>query len=416
MPLSPDHELKLSKLLAYLLRHRPDSVGLELDPAGWVDLALLVERINQHGRLPFTLVVPDVAALVSGPSLELFERRGAQLRARTGHSVSGVAVEHGLEAPEYLFLSLEPDALDFYSGAQSLERPDGRPFVLHDDPDAAGEEHLVVVEAGRAARAGVSFDALEVPGGYTCARIPLRYVFGHRAGFLRQVSAGGVLARGAGEEIEFALIRTLPRAVAAGSGGLPMRDSSSEHMALERSDASHDALPRLDPDEAEDVAEGRTGEDRRRDSDRRQREEEPPDGVERRRGRSRRLHRRRRSGRYDAEGRLELPKGKLEPGETPAQAAVREAREEMGLVAELTVRATLSLNHYTFRTPDGQPVFKTVHYFLLECADYEPSFQPRLEEGIVSVEWWAGQRAIAQVAFPNLKPVLERAWELSQSS
>ena len=48
------------------------------------------------------------------------------------------------------------------------------------------------------------------------------------------------------------------------------------------------------------------------------------------------------------------------------------------------------------------------------AAEEEPKFSPRAEEGVVSVEWWAGERAIVQVAFPNLKPVLERAWKLLQ--
>ena len=95
---------------------------------------------------------------------------------------------------------------------------------------------------------------------------------------------------------------------------------------------------------------------------------------------------------------------------------MREAREEMGIKHEVEVRGVLSKNHYTFRTPDGSCVFKTVYYFLLHCAEDEIDFEPRREEGIVSVEWWAGQRAIAQVAFPNLKPVLERAWEITLAS
>jgi 8-oxo-dGTP pyrophosphatase MutT (NUDIX family) len=139
--------------------------------------------------------------------------------------------------------------------------------------------------------------------------------------------------------------------------------------------------------------------------------------VEGRRGEPpRREGRGRRSGRWGPDGRLELPKGKLEPGETPEQAAVREVREELGLRGTtITVRGELSRNNYVFRTPEGKSIFKTVHYFLLECPDeHQPRFEPRREEGIVSVEWWPARRAIAQVAFRNLRPVLERAWERVQ--
>ena len=128
------------------------------------------------------------------------------------------------------------------------------------------------------------------------------------------------------------------------------------------------------------------------------------------------MRRRRRSGRWGTEGRLELPKGKLEEGETAHEAAIREMREEMGVQEELRVRAPLSKNHYAFRTPDGSVIFKTVHYYLLDCATLAPEFNPRREEGIVSVEWWTASRAIQQVAFPNLRPVLQRAWELAEGA
>ena len=32
---------KLSKRMAYVLRHRPDTLGLELDREGWTELAAL---------------------------------------------------------------------------------------------------------------------------------------------------------------------------------------------------------------------------------------------------------------------------------------------------------------------------------------------------------------------------------------
>jgi RNA:NAD 2'-phosphotransferase (TPT1/KptA family)/8-oxo-dGTP pyrophosphatase MutT (NUDIX family) len=455
VPLSSEHETKLSKLLAFLLRHRPDSVGLTLDPEGWVEVAALVEGINEQERLPFALNAQDLLTLVGGVSAELFEITSAdasaeRVRARAGHSVEGVALA-AQSVPEFLFFRLEPDAFDVYRGAQSLSAPEGAPFRLVEDEALVGEEHLVVVEAGRAVRNGASFEAQDEPGVFLCQRVPLRYVFSHRAGYVRQISAGGVLVRGTGGAVEFALIRTLPRSQtqgpadgtgswkAASSEAASSEASSSEASSTEtgspatgspatgspatgspatgspETGSSDVVSPLAESPDAGEVAEGRGVEDDRRRVDRRLNDRGAPSGSERRRGRSRRLRLRRRgSGRWDPSGRLELPKGKLEPGETAAEAAVREAHEELGVKSELRVRAALSKNHYTFRTPDGQAVFKTVHYFLIECEENEPSFSPRREEGIVSVEWWTGERAIEQVAFPSLKPILSRAWELSQ--
>ncbi|RMG13709.1 MAG: NUDIX domain-containing protein [Planctomycetota bacterium] len=196
-------------------------------------------------------------------------------------------------------------------------------------------------------------------------------------------------------------MRTLPRkeAVARRSARLASQADGSDEIPAPADDASEFSDPR-------------TGD--RRQRERRRRSEPRPPGEERRRGRSRRLRRRRRSARWGPEGRLELPKGKLEPGESAEEAAVREVREELGFDGALAVRGLLSKNHYSFRTPDGRLIFKTVHYFLLACEEEDPSFAPRAEEGVVGVEWWSGERAIQQVAFPNLKPVLEKAWGLLQ--
>jgi 8-oxo-dGTP pyrophosphatase MutT (NUDIX family) len=65
-------------------------------------------------------------------------------------------------------------------------------------------------------------------------------------------------------------------------------------------------------------------------------------------------------------GRLEmcLPKGHLEGRETPAEAAVREIREETGIIG--SVRSTLGVIDYWF-SGDDRRVHKVVHHFLLRA-------------------------------------------------
>jgi len=58
---------------------------------------------------------------------------------------------------------------------------------------------------------------------------------------------------------------------------------------------------------------------------------------------------------------LALPKGHVDPGETPVQAAEREVREETGIVAEPVQE--LGETRYWYRR-DGRTIGKTVAFFL----------------------------------------------------
>nr|WP_281386578.1 NUDIX hydrolase [Jiangella mangrovi] len=71
-------------------------------------------------------------------------------------------------------------------------------------------------------------------------------------------------------------------------------------------------------------------------------------------------------GRIDRRGRLEwvLPKGHVEAGETPEEAAVREVSEETGLQSRV-VTAVGDIDYWF--VADNRRIHKTVHHFLLEA-------------------------------------------------
>lgn len=93
-----------------------------------------------------------------------------------------------------------------------------------------------------------------------------------------------------------------------------------------------------------------------------------------------------------------LPKGKLEPGESWEQAALREVEEETGLVCEL--RDELGSVSYTDR--HGRP--KTVRYWRMEVRDGE--FQPNRE--VSELRWLPPADAASQLSFDRDREILAR--------
>ena len=84
-------------------------------------------------------------------------------------------------------------------------------------------------------------------------------------------------------------------------------------------------------------------------------------------------------------GLWDLPKGKVEDGETVEQAAVREVEEETGISNPKIERKLVDTYHF-YRWKDENPIFlKRTHWFLMTCKGGKT--MPQIEEGITSAIW-----------------------------
>ena len=41
---------RISKYLSFILRHNPESIGMQLDPEGWADIDQLIKNANSSGK------------------------------------------------------------------------------------------------------------------------------------------------------------------------------------------------------------------------------------------------------------------------------------------------------------------------------------------------------------------------------
>lgn len=86
--------MKLSRLLSWVLRHKPEAIGIELDLAGWVDVDKLLAGLERYGK-PTTYA--ELASCVESNKKKRFTLSpdATRIRAAQGHSVH---VDLGLTA------------------------------------------------------------------------------------------------------------------------------------------------------------------------------------------------------------------------------------------------------------------------------------------------------------------------------
>ncbi len=82
-------------------------------------------------------------------------------------------------------------------------------------------------------------------------------------------------------------------------------------------------------------------------------------------------------------GSWDLPKGKIDPGETPEQAALREVEEETGL-KKLTLGEFAGFTWHTY-TQKGERILKKTWWYHMQSADSDVT--PQTEEDIEEIRW-----------------------------
>lgn len=90
----------------------------------------------------------------------------------------------------------------------------------------------------------------------------------------------------------------------------------------------------------------------------------------------------------DRYGKVSLPKGKMEPGETVEQTALREIAEETGMLG--VIIEPIDQIKYRYHHEEKGTVDKEVHYYLVEATG--GSLQAQVEE-IRGVDWFSPEEA-----------------------
>lgn len=108
---------------------------------------------------------------------------------------------------------------------------------------------------------------------------------------------------------------------------------------------------------------------------------------------------------YDQHGNWGFPKGHVEAGEDPADAARREVREETGL-DRLVLHGPLGTIDWFFRERNRR-IHKFCHFFLFEAPSGVAVAQP--EEGVRACGWYRADEALAKITHRNACEILKAA-------
>jgi ADP-ribose pyrophosphatase YjhB (NUDIX family) len=102
-----------------------------------------------------------------------------------------------------------------------------------------------------------------------------------------------------------------------------------------------------------------------------------------------------------------LPKGHIEEGETPEQAAIREVAEETGIKSEIT--RSLGMIDFWFMA-SGKRIHKTVHHFLF--TEVGGRLAPQVTE-VDDVAWFPLEEIASRLAYPDERKLIAKSGQLS---
>jgi putative RNA 2'-phosphotransferase len=169
-----------SKFLSLILRHKPEEIGLSLDPNGWASIeeliALAAARGTQLSRTQIETIVAE-----SDKQRFAISADGTRIRANQGHSVEialGLAPQ---TPPEQLFHGTATRFLDSIRGS-GLHSASRQHVHLSSDRGIAekvGSRHgkpvILLVESGQMARDGYLF-YLSENGVWLTDSVPAKYL------------------------------------------------------------------------------------------------------------------------------------------------------------------------------------------------------------------------------------------------
>lgn len=153
---------KLSRFISFILRHKPEEIGLTLDAHGWAKVTDLINGINRSGRRIDMSVLEEIVR-TDDKQRYSFNEDKTKIRANQGHSIKVDVEFKELEPPDTLYHGTARKSFD--SITRHGIKPMSRQWVhMSKDYETAvqvgsrhGEPVILVVNAKKMHEAGIKF-------------------------------------------------------------------------------------------------------------------------------------------------------------------------------------------------------------------------------------------------------------------
>jgi len=108
-------------------------------------------------------------------------------------------------------------------------------------------------------------------------------------------------------------------------------------------------------------------------------------------------------------GKWDLPKGKLDEGETIEACALREVKEETGLT-QIEIKSFAGVTFHEYLNPHtNKDVVKETHWYNMHAANDQPLI-PQTEEQIEIIEWVAEENITEKLSnsYKNITEIISK--------
>lgn len=94
--------VSIGKFLSYVLRHKPESIGIQLDNNGWVDIDVLIAACNKHNHKIDKQIIEKIVQ-TNDKKRYAISSDGLRIRANQGHTIDVDLQLNEIEPPMFLY-------------------------------------------------------------------------------------------------------------------------------------------------------------------------------------------------------------------------------------------------------------------------------------------------------------------------